>query len=98
MQHFCKAAYRIPNAPEAAVIQSFSQDVRDIQMRKKHAYLDIKTTNELYALASKCEKMEEGRRALELASKAHDEPDIPKKKKRKREDRPRQHLPNWGKS
>ena len=80
VQRFCKAAYRIPNAPEAAVVQSFSQNVRDIWMREELAYLDMKTTNELYALASKCEKMEEGRRDPELASKAQDDLNVPKRK------------------
>ena len=66
---------------------AFRHNVCDIRLREELAYREPTTTKELYALASKCERMEEGHRAPELALKDQEEAKAPKKKKRKREDR-----------
>ena len=84
---FCKAAHRIPNAAEPAVIKAFRHNVRNVRLREELAYREPTTTRMLFKIASMCERMEEGRRAPELVLKDQDEASAPKKKKRKREDR-----------
>src|SRR5664279_1933968 len=53
-------------------------------MREKLSTRQIRSTNELSALADKCAKAEEGRTAPELAQKALAEPETPVKKKSSR--------------
>ena len=66
---------------------AFRHNMRDVRLREELAYREPTMTRMLFKIASMCERMEEGRRAPELVLKDQDETDVPKKKKRKREDR-----------
>lgn len=52
----------IPCVKEASVIAIFHQNVRNTRMREKLAIHDVQTTRELWEMADKCAKAEEGSR------------------------------------
>jgi hypothetical protein len=54
MQRFCQVSHSFPDVEEAAVIATFSTNVRDAKMREKTNTCGLATTNELYSLADKC--------------------------------------------
>ena len=54
----------IPDAPDMSVIRVFRLNVRDVRMLEKLGSRDVYTTSELYALADKCARMEEGRLSI----------------------------------
>ena len=70
MQRFSHVSHNIPEAPDAAIITAFSANVRDVRMREKLSVRKVRTVNELYALADRCARAEEGRLAPEHAKKA----------------------------
>ena len=54
--------HNIPDVHPAAVISVFHQNVRNRRMREEMAMCKIRDVSELYALADKCARAEEGRR------------------------------------
>src|SRR3954465_9697328 len=62
IQRFSRVHYNIPDVHPAAVISAFHQNVRNRRMREEMAMCKIKEVSELYALADKCARAEEGRK------------------------------------
>src|SRR4051812_16693236 len=62
IQRFSRVHYNIPDVHPAAVISAFHQNVRNRRMREEMAMCKIKDVSELYALADKCARAEEGRK------------------------------------
>ena len=54
--------YNIPDVHPAAVISAFHQNVRDRKMREELAMNKVKDVAELYVLADRCARAEEGRK------------------------------------
>ena len=54
--------YNIPDVHPVAVISAFHQNVRNRRMREEMVMCKIRDVSELYALADKCTRAEEGRR------------------------------------
>ena len=53
---------------DEAIISAFSDDVRDVKMKEELAIHELCTSQELFNLATKCARAEEGRLSLlELA-------------------------------
>src|SRR3954463_4225999 len=62
IQRFSQVQRNIPDVHPAAVISAFHQNVRNRRMREEMAMCKIKDVSELYALADKCARAEEGRK------------------------------------
>ena len=62
VHRFNNARLRIPRVTEEAIISAFSDGVRDIKMKEELAiHEDLCTSLELFNLATKCARAEEGR-------------------------------------
>lgn len=77
-QRFCQVLHTIPKITPEAIVAAYHMGVRDSRMRKKMSTRDLNTTPELFALADKCGRAEEGRL---LPVEAIDEDDDSTKKK-----------------
>ena len=65
IQHFNSARLKIPKVTEEAIILAFSDGVRDVKMKEELAiHEDLCTSLELFNLATKCARAEEGRLSL----------------------------------
>ena len=65
IQHFNNARLKIPRVTEEAIISAFSDGVRDVKMKEELAmHEDLCTSLELFNLATKCARAEEGRLSL----------------------------------
>ena len=62
IQRFSSVQHNIPDVHPAAVISAFHQNMRNRRMREEMAMCKIRDVSELYALADKCARAEEGRR------------------------------------
>src|SRR6187399_472771 len=62
IQRFSRVQHNIPDVHHAAVISAFHQNVRNRGIREEMAMCKIRDVSELYALADKCARAEEGRR------------------------------------
>lgn len=62
IQRFSSVQHNIPDVHPAAVISAFHQNVRNRRMREEMAMCKIRDVSELYALADKCARAEEGRK------------------------------------
>jgi hypothetical protein len=62
MQRFSRVHRNIPEIHPAAVIAAFHSNVRNRKIHSKMSIQLPKTVNELYTLADKCARAEEGRR------------------------------------
>ena len=60
-QRFCHVLHTIPDISPAAIIAAFHANVRDPKMREKLSTRTVRSTAELFALADKCARAEEGR-------------------------------------
>ena len=54
--------YNIPDVHPTAVISAFHQNVRNRKMREELAMTKVKDVAELYVLADRCARAEEGRK------------------------------------
>ena len=80
MQRFSHLSHNIPEAPDAAIVTAFSANDRDMKMREKLTTYRVRTINEMYTVANKCARAEEGRLAPEKAKRAEEEPETSEKK------------------
>ena len=65
IQRFNNARLKIPKVTEEAIISAFSDGVRDVKMKEELAmHEDLCTSLELFNLATKCARAEEGRLSL----------------------------------
>ena len=65
IQRFNNARLKIPKVTEEAIISAFSNGVCDIKMKEELAiHEDLCTSLELFNLATKCARTEEGRLSL----------------------------------
>jgi hypothetical protein len=62
IQRFSRVQYNIPDVHPAAVVSAFHQNVRNCKMCEELAMNKVKSIAELYALADKCARAEEGRK------------------------------------
>ena len=62
IQRFSRVQYNIPDVHPAAVISAFHQNMRNRKMRKELAMNKVRDVAELYVLADKCARAEEGRK------------------------------------
>src|SRR3954468_14780532 len=62
IQRFSQVQRNIPDVHPAAVISAFHQNVRNRRMQEEMAMCKIRDVSELYALADKCARAEEGRK------------------------------------
>jgi hypothetical protein len=62
IQRFIRVQHNTPDVHPAVVISSFHQNVRNRKMREELAMNKIRDIGELYALADKCARAEEGRK------------------------------------
>ena len=61
MKRFSRVHRNIPDIHPATVIAAFQSNVRNHRIRSKMNMRFPKTVNELYTLADKCARTEEGR-------------------------------------
>ena len=90
IQRFSRVQHNIPDVHPAAVISAFHQNVRNRRMREEMAMYKIKNVSELYALADKCARAEEGRKLPGENTEAggsDSEEAAPAKKNRRRNNR-----------
>ena len=92
MQRFNHISYNIPDAEDPCIISTFSANVRDSKMREELSMDRVRTVSELFALADRCARAEEGRLAPEIAKKSEEQPESSGKRKRLRKREPRQAL------
>ena len=62
IQRFSRVQYNIPDVHPAAVISACHQNMRNRKMRKELAMTKVKDMAELYVLADRCARAEEGRK------------------------------------
>jgi hypothetical protein len=62
IQQFSRVHHNIPDIHPAAVVAAFHTNVRNRRMRSEMNVEQVKTINDLYALADRCARAEEGRR------------------------------------
>src|SRR6187401_3817370 len=62
IQRFSRVQYNIPDVHPAAIISAFHQNVRNRKMREELAMTKVKDVAELYVLADRCARAEEGRK------------------------------------
>ena len=83
IQRFNNARLKIPKMTEEAIISAFSDGVRDVKMKEELAiHEDLCTSLELFNLATKCARAEEGRLSLLKLLAANPEEKNPKAKGR----------------
>src|SRR6187399_311577 len=90
IQRFSRVQHNIPDVHPAAVISAFHQNVRNRRMREEMAMTKIRDVSELYALADKCARAEEGRKlpGEDTGARGSDSEDAaPAKKSRRRNNR-----------
>src|SRR6187401_3445754 len=90
IQRFSRVQHNIPDVHPAAVISAFHQNVRNRRMREEMAMTKIRDVSELYALADKCARAEEGRKlpGEDAGAGGSDSDDAaPAKKSRRRNNR-----------
>src|SRR6187399_3314786 len=90
IQRFSRVQHNIPDVHPAAVISAFHQNVRNRSMREEMAMCKIRDASELYALADKCARAEEGRKlpGEDTGARGTDSEDVaPAKKNRRRNNR-----------
>ena len=90
IQRFSSVQHNIPDVHPTAVISAFHQNVRNRRMREEMAMCKIRDVSELYALADKCARAEEGRRLPGEnigAGGSDSEDDAPTRKNRRRNNR-----------
>src|SRR3954464_11821614 len=90
IQRFSQVQRNIPDVHPAAVISAFHQNVRNRRMREEMAMCKIRDVSELYALADKCARVEEGRKLPGEntgAGGSNSEDAAPAKKNRRRNNR-----------
>src|SRR4051812_9514072 len=65
IQHFNNVCLKIPKVIDEAIISAFSDGVRDVKMKEDLAiHEELCTSLELFNLATKCARAEEGRLSL----------------------------------
>ena len=65
IQCFNNARLKIPKVTEEAIISAFSDGVRDVKMKEELTiHEELCTSQELFNLATKCARAEEGRLSL----------------------------------
>ena len=85
IQRFNNARLKIPKVTEEAIISAFSDSVRDVKMKEELTmHEDLCTSLELFNLATKCARAEEGRLSLLELPAADPEEKKPKAKDVKR--------------
>ena len=85
IQRFNNARLKIPKVSEEAIISAFSDGVRNVKMNEELAmHEDLCTSLELFNLATKCARAEEGRLSLLELPDADPEEKKPKAKDVKR--------------
>ena len=92
IQRFSSVQHNIPDVHPAAVISAFHQNVQNRRMREEMAMCKIRDVSELYALADKCARAEEGRRlpGENIGAGGSDSEDVaPTRKNRRRNNRRR---------
>jgi hypothetical protein len=93
IQRFSRVQHNIPDVHPAAVISAFHQNVRNRKMREELAMNKVRDIGELYALADKCARAEEGRKlpGEDVGAGGSSESDgaAPAKKGRRRSNRKR---------
>ena len=62
IQRFSQVQYNIPDVHPAAVISAFHQNVRNRKMHEELAMNKVKDVAELYVLADRCTRADEGRK------------------------------------
>ena len=90
IQRFSHVQHNIPDVHPAAVISAFHQNMRNRRMREEIAMCKIRDISELYALADKCARAEEGRKLPGEnigAGGSDSEETAPAKKNRRRNNR-----------
>ena len=83
--------YNIPNVHPAAVISAFHQNVRNRKMCEELAMNKVKDVAELYVLADRCARAEEGRKypGEDVETDSTDEDTVALTKKGRRRNRKR---------
>ena len=87
IQRFNTVRLKIPRVSDEAIISAFSDGVRDVRMKEELAiHEELCTSLELFNLATKCARAEEGRLSLLelLEAEADDKKTKAKEAKRKR--------------
>ena len=85
IQRFNNARLKVPKVTEEAIISAFSDGVRDIKMKEELAiHEELCTSQQLFNLATKCARVEEGRLSLLELPTADPEEKKPKAKDVKR--------------
>ena len=65
IQRFNNTRLKIPKVTDEAIISAFSDGVRDVKMKEELAiHEELCTSQELFNLATKCARAEEGRLSL----------------------------------
>ena len=65
IQHFNNVRLKIPKVTDEAIISAFSDGVRNVKMKEELAiHEELCTSQELFNLATKCARAEEGRLSL----------------------------------
>ena len=65
IQRFNNTCLKIPKVTDEAIISAFSDGVRDVKMKEELAiHEELCTSQELFNLATKCARAEEGRLSL----------------------------------
>ena len=65
IQRFNSARLKIPRVSKEAIISAFSDSVHDVKMKEElEIHEDLCTSLELFNLATKCARAEEGRLSL----------------------------------
>ena len=73
-QRFCQVQHTIPDISQDAIIAAFHSNVRDPKMREKMSTRAIRSTAELFQLADKCARAEEGRQAPDAGATEEGDP------------------------
>ena len=85
IQHFNNTCLKIPKVTDEAIISAFSNGIRDVKMKEELAiHEEPCTSQELFNLATKCARAEEGRVSLLELPAAEPEENKPKTKDVKR--------------
>jgi hypothetical protein len=65
IQHFTNVRLKIPKVSDEAIIMAFSEGVRDVKMKEELAmHEDLCSALEMFNMATKCTRAEEGRLSL----------------------------------
>ena len=69
IRRFSEATHGIKNAKEADIINAFWRNLTDERMHEELSIREPDTLSELYELAEKCTRMEEGRLGAKIIKK-----------------------------